>query len=68
MVLIPKIIQLTIPLFQDFDNISESGSSGSDTMVARQPRRPNMSIFLRPAYEDNQAIRQNPLYNDESAL
>lgn len=31
----------------------------------RQPGLKNISIFLRPAYEDNQAIRQNPLYNDK---
>jgi hypothetical protein len=35
---------------------------------ARPPARKrgnNISIFLRPAYSDNQVVRQNPLYNDQ---
>ena len=56
--------------FQDFDNLSEAGSSMSSDTLPHRSRRPNISIFLRPAYEDGGNLRQNPLYNenDESAL
>ena len=47
--------------FQDFDNLSEAGSSMSSDTLPHRSRR---------AYEDGGNLRQNPLYNenDESAL
>ena len=54
---------------QDTDNFSVGGSSlDSDFFEKPSGGRRDYKIFLRPAYEDGQAIRQNPLYNDESAL
>ena len=55
--------------FQDFDDMSEMGSSLSSDTLANRSRQPNISIFLRSAYEDGQNVRQNPLFdNEESAL
>lgn len=53
--------------FQDDIEGELSDVENFDKARPPPPRRRghNISVFLRPAYEDNQVVRQNPLYTDQ---